>query len=261
MNDEEEVLAALREIEIIDAVRDARKRNSGIDYYTPNPMQYKAHQSKAKTIIFSGGNRCGKSTLGAVELVWHLTRKYPDWFPKERRFRRPIKAVVVCDANAKIEKVIEPKVSEYLPKDYIKHKRVIGGYLNRIVCNDGSTVDFLSGEQDNMAFEGADWDFYWGDEPQKKRQFDAIMRGLIDRGGYTLLTFTPLVEPWMKEQLLDQADGTRIEAFIVDTYDNMYDIKGNAILKKENIDLMIRMWDEDTIETRVHGKFFHLRGI
>src|SRR3990167_269895 len=124
MNDEEEVLAALREIEIIDAVRDARKRNSGIDYYIPNPMQHKAHQSKAKTIIFSGGNRCGKSTLGAVELTWHLTRKYPDWFPKERRFRHPIKAVVVCDANAKIEKVIEPKVLEYLPKDYVASKRV-----------------------------------------------------------------------------------------------------------------------------------------
>ena len=205
-----QVLQALREIEIIDAVRDARRKSRGIDYYIPNPMQFKAHQSKAKTILFCGGNRSGKSTLGAVELTFHLTRKYPDWFPRERRFKRPIKAVVVCDANQKVEKVIEPKVNEYLPKDYIQSKRVIGGYLNRIVCKDGSTVDFLSGEQDDMAFEGADWDFYWGDEPQKKRKFDAIMRGLIDRGGYTLLTFTPLVEPWMKESLIDASDGIRI---------------------------------------------------
>ena len=256
-----QVLQALREIEIIDAVRDARRKSRGIDYYIPNPMQFKAHQSKAKTILFCGGNRSGKSTLGAVELTFHLTRKYPDWFPRERRFKRPIKAVVVCDANQKVEKVIEPKVNEYLPKDYIQSKRVIGGYLNRIVCKDGSTVDFLSGEQDDMAFEGADWDFYWGDEPQKKRKFDAIMRGLIDRGGYTLLTFTPLVEPWMKESLIDASDGIRIEAFIVDTFDNQFDIKGNAILKKENIEEMIRLWDDDTVETRVHGKFFHLRGI
>ena len=256
-----EVLAALRELEIIDKIRDDRRRNRGIDYYIPNPMQFKAHKSKAKKIIFSGGNRCGKSTMGAVELAWHVTRKYPDWFPKERRFKRPIKAVVVCDANQKIEKVIEPKIREYIPREYISHKRVVGGYLNRITCIDGSTVDFLSGEQDDMAFEGADWDFYWGDEPQKKRHFDSIMRGMIDRGGFTLLTFTPLVEPWMKEELVDKSDGKSIEAFIADMRDNKFDIKGNSILLEENIEEYSRNWDDDTKETRQHGKFFHLRGI
>ena len=252
---------ALLELDLIERVQKERKKKSGIDYYVPNAAQLRCHQSKAKIILFCGGNRSGKSTVGAAELAFHLTRKYPDWFPRERRFTHPIKAVVVCDANQKIEKVIEPKIKEYLPHNHIVHKKVVGGYLNRIVCKDGSTVDFLSGEQDDMAFEGADWDFYWGDEPQKKRKFDAIMRGLIDRGGRTLLTFTPLVEPWMKEQLVDQADGKRIETFIVDTTDNLFDIKGNPILKQENIDEMMRMWDDETIETRVHGKFFHLRGV
>lgn len=257
---EDELKAQLQELTLIEQVQKERKKKSGIDYYTPNAAQQRAHQSCAKIILYCGGNRAGKSTFGATELAFHLTRKYPDWYPKARRFNRPIKAVVVCDANQKIEKVIEPKIKEYLPHNHIIHKRVVGGYLNRIVCRDGSTVDFLSGEQDDMAFEGADWDFYWGDEPQKKRKFDAIMRGLIDRGGMTVLTFTPLVEPWMKDQLVDKADGKRIETFIVDTTDNLFDIKGNSILKKENIDEMMAMWDEDTIDTRIHGKFFHLRG-
>mgnify|MGYP001609697663 CR=1 FL=1 len=260
-SERDNLVLMLNELEELEKLQAHRKRQQGINYYIPNPMQFKAHKSIAKTILFSGGNRTGKSTLGAVELTWHLTRNYPDWFPKERRFRRPIKAVIVCDANQKIEKVIEPKVNEYLPPSYIAHRRTVGGYLNRIICKDGSTVDFLSSEQDDMAFEGADWDFYWGDEPQKKKKFDAIMRGLIDRGGHILLTFTPLVEPWMKEELIDKSDGVRIEAFIVDTYDNQFDIKGNPILKKENIDEMAAMWDEDTKQTRIHGKFFHLRGV
>lgn len=251
----------LRELELLREARKVRRKNSGIDYYTPNPMQMKAHQSKARIVVFSGGNRSGKSTLGAVTLVWHLTKKYPDYFPKEFRYQGPIKAVVVCDANQKIEKVIEPKIREYLPKDFIRSKRVLGGYLNRLNCIDGSTIDFLSAEQDDMAFEGADWDFYWGDEPQKKRKFDAIMRGLIDRGGRAILTFTPLIEPWMKEQLVDAADGKRIEAFVVDTYDNLFDINGKPILTKENVEEMARWWDEETKESRLHGKFFHLRGI
>ncbi len=250
---------SIQELEDLELELKNRRRSNGINYYTPNPMQYKAHHSKARTILFCGGNRSGKYTFGAVELVWHLTRKYPDWYPKERRFYFPIKAIVVCDANAKIEKVISPKIYEYLPKDLIARERVIGGYLNRIELKDGSTVDFLSSEQDNMAFEGADWHFYWGDEPQNKKKFDAIMRGLIDHGGFSVLTFTPLVEPWMKEQLVDKADGKKIDTFIVDTYDNQFDIKGKPILKKENIDEMAQMWDEDTIETRIHGKFFHLR--
>ena len=258
---EDELRQALIELNQIELAQKKHKKESGIDYYIPNAAQLKAHQSKAKIILYCGGNRAGKSTMGAVELTFHLTRKYPDWFPKEKRYFHPIKAVVVCDANAKIEKVIEPKIVEYLPKKYILHRKVVGGYLNRLICIDGSTVDFLSSEQDNMAFEGADWDFFWGDEPQNKRKFDAIMRGLIDRGGRTLLNFTPLVEPWMKEQLIDRSDGKRIEAFIVDTTDNLFDIKGNPILTKENIDEMMSMWDEDTIETRIHGKFFYMRGV
>ena len=258
---QEDLKTALLELDEIEKLQKDRKKKSGIDYYTPNAAQQRAHQSVAKIILYCGGNRAGKSTFGAAELAYHLTRRYPDYYPEARRFKHPIKAVVVCDANQKIEKVIEPKIREYLPQNQIVHKKTVGGYLNRIVCRDGSTVDFLSGEQDDMAFEGADWDFYWGDEPQKKRKFDAIMRGLIDRGGFTVLTFTPLVEPWMKEMLVDKADGKRIETFVVDTTDNLFDIKGNPILKRENIEEMMAMWDEETIETRIHGKFFHLRGV
>ena len=264
---EENLASLLTQLEAIDSVRDQRRRTNGIDYYTPNPMQYKAHQSLAEILLFCGGNRSGKSTFGATELTYHLTRKYPDWYPKKRRFRHPIKAVVVATENAIIEKVIEPKIKMYLPPDYVQQwKRVTGGYLARIVCKDGSTVDFLTNEQEDMAFESQDWDFYWGDEPQKKRKFDAIMRGLVDRGGRTVLTFTPLIEPWMKEQLVDKSGlnlpgEPSIQAIIVDMRDNKFDIQGNPILLEENIQKMISMWDEDTKETRVHGKFFHLRGI
>lgn len=256
----EDLREIFTQITDLNTILKARKRKNGIAYYVPNAMQQRAHLSEAEIILYCGGNRAGKTTMGIVELVWHTTLLYPDWYPKEKRFRGPIKAVVVCDANQKVEKVIEPKLREYMPIDLIKHERMLGGYLNRLVLKNGSTIDFLSSEQDDMAFEGADWDFYLGDEPQKKRKFDAIMRGLIDRGGRTLLTFTPLVEPWMKEHLVDKSDGKTIEAFIVDTYDNQFDIKGNPILLKSNIEKMEAMWDEDTRESRIHGKFFHLRG-
>lgn len=245
----------------IEKLESSRKHKDGLKYYIPNRMQQRAHKSLAKIIIFCGGNRTGKSTFGAVELAMHITGNYPDWFPYERRFDRPIKAVVVATANSIIEKVIEPKLWAYLPTEVVKSvKRVTGQYLFRIACKNGSLIDFLSSEQDDMSFESADYDFYWGDEPQKRKKFQAIMRGLIDRGGQTVLTFTPLVEPWMKEELVDKSDGKKIEAFIVDMLDNKFDIEGNSILSQENIDLFTSTWDDDTKQTRMHGKFFHLRG-
>jgi hypothetical protein len=251
----------LKQLELIEQVLAHRKKSRGIDYYTPNPVQFKAHKSKARLILLCGANRIGKSVFGAVELTWHLTRKYPDWYPHERRFNRPIKAVVVCLENPIIEKVIEPKIRQFLPLDYVTTwKRVTGGYLNRIVCKDGSMVDFLTNEQDDMAFEGADWDFFWGDEPQRKRKYDAIMRGLVDRQGRGVITFTPLIEPWMKEDLVDKADGVRIDVITAAMRDNLFDIKGNPILSKEAIDEFESVLSEDVRETRVYGKFFHLRG-
>ena len=252
----------LLELETLEQLQVARKRLNGLSYYIPNKHQLRAHSSDAPTLLLCGGNRVGKSTLGAAELGFHLTRKYPEWFSKKRRFYKPIKAIVVCDAMQKIEKVIEPKIREFVPPDYIKDvKRITGGYLNRIVCKDGSTVDFLSSEQDQMAFEGADWDFYWGDEPQKRRQFEAIMRGLVDRRGLTVLTFTPLVEPWMKEDIVDKADGKKIDVVTATMFDNQFDISGNSILSKEAIEEYEATLSDDMKETRIYGKFFHLRGV
>lgn len=251
----------LEELHYLEAVRAYRKSQSGISFYTPNQHQLKAHGSNARLVLLCGANRIGKSTFGCAELVLHLTRKYPDWFSKERRFFRPIKAVVVGETNQFIEKVLEPKLRQFLPPGYIKsEKRVTGSYLNRVICRDGSSVDFLTKEQSDMSFEGADWDFYWGDEPQGKRKFDGIMRGLVDRRGIGVITFTPLIEPWMKEELVDKADGQAIDVITASIYDNQYDIKGNPILSKQSIDEWKRTLSEDVAQTRIYGHFFHLRG-
>ena len=249
------------EVKVMEAILTQRKRENGLSFYVPNSHQLKAHQSNSRFVLLCGGNRCGKSTLGAVELCMHLTRNYPDWFSLKRRFKGPIKAVVVGESNAFIEKVLEPKLRQFLPPKYIRHeKRVTGGYLSRIDCVDGSTVDFLTKEQSDMSFEGADWHFYWGDEPQSKRKFDAIQRGLVDHNGFGVITFTPLIEPWMKEELVDKADGKFIEVITASIRDNKFDIQGNAILSESSIKDLERTLSEDVAQTRIHGKFFHLRG-
>lgn len=256
---------ALKQWEQLQAEIDRRKKARGLDYYVPNAMQLKAHKSKADLILYCGGNRAGKSHFGAAELCMHLLRKYPDWYPEDRKYYKPIKAVVVTQEAQTIEKIIEPKIHLFLPNESVKDgargwKRITGGYLNRINMRDGGSVDFLTNEQDDMAFEGHDWDFYWGDEPQKQRKYQAIMRGLVDRHGKGVITFTPLIEPWMKEELVDKSDGKRVDVILSDIRDNKFDIKGNPILTEESILRFEESLPDDVRETRIHGKFFHLRG-
>lgn len=251
----------LAELEMLEGVTAERKKSAGMDYYIPNPMQKKAHECDSRTILYCGGNRAGKSTFGCLELCFHLTRKYPAWFSKERRFTKPIKAVISATEFPVITRVIEPKIREFLPRDYYKIRRTAQGYLQRLECKDGSTVDFLTLEMKDEAYESADWDFAWCDEPQALRKYEAIMRGLTDRRGLMVITFTPLTEPWMKEKLVDRADGKLISCFTVNIRDNKFDINGNPILNEQAIAELEAAFTEDVRDTRISGRFFHLRGV
>ena len=258
----EVLIAQLEERERLLKELENRHKERGMDFYIPNPVQIKAHQSKAKTICYVGGNRAGKTTMGAMEVTWHVTKKYPDWYPMERRFSGPVKIRIATDKFFKIDTVIEPKLRAYMPKnEIVKVRRSPQGYLTKLQTRDGSFIEFLTMEQDQMAFEGQDLDLFWGDEPVNRARYIATQRGLVDRGGYTLLTFTPLVEPWMKEELVDKADGKNIDVFTADVRDNKFDTMGNPILKEVDIQRWEDMLTDEEKETRIHGKFFHLRGV
>lgn len=247
------------EVSKLECVDSERRKNKGMSYYTPNAVQYRAHQSKARTILLCGANRIGKSTFGAMELCWHLTKQYPDWFPKERRFKGAIRCAISVDSFDKIVNVIEPKIKQFLPSDYYKIRRK-QGYMSQIICRDGSTVHVLTLEMDDSAYESADWDFVWEDEPQDQRKREGLIRGLVDRRGLEVITFTPLTEAWMKEELIDRADGKRIECFFAQMRDNKFDISGTPILSEESIQEFEQSLPEEIREIRVEGQFFTLRG-
>lgn len=95
----------------------------------------------------------------------------------------------------------------------------------------------------------------------KRNHRIATQRGLIDRSGQSILTFTPLIEPWMKEEIVDKADGKNIDVFYGNTRDNLFDIKGNPILSEADIKRFEDMLTDDEKETRIRGKFFHLKGL
>ena len=266
----ESLRQALYDLEVHEQEVARRRRQQGLNYFIPNPPQSKALRSPARTVAYVGGNRSGKSSCGAYWLACHLTHNYPkcdchgEWFSMAYRFNRPLKAVIVATEFPIIERTIEPKLMSQLPKDWIADngiKRTPQGYLRRVLGKDGGLIDVLTNEMDQMAFESADWDLAWIDEPMSRGKYFAVNRGLLDRGGPKFLSFTPLIEPWMKEEIVDRADGKHIDVIQADTYENTADIHGNAILSREHIEEFERDMPEDLRQTRIHGRFFHLRGI
>jgi len=252
---------ALQMLELAASWERKRKKEMGLAFYEPNPMQKKAHECLSRRILFCGGNRSGKSTFGCMEMVWHCTKQYPAWYPEEKRFRGPVKGVISATEFPIVSRVIEPKLTQYLPKDYYTIKKTAQGYMNKVVCKDGSVIDVLTSEMKDEAYESADWDFAWLDEPQQKRKYEAIMRGLVDRRGRMVITFTPLTEPWMKEDLIDIADGKTISVFTVNIRDNLQTVGGDAILSEEAIKEFESSISEEYRETRISGTFFHMRGL
>lgn len=264
----ENLREALGELEILEHELKRRRAESGIDYFVPNKAQLVALKSGARIIAMCAGNRSGKTENGAFWLSSHLTHQYPsctchgEWFPAHRRFSRPLKAVVVVTEFPILERTIEPKIMKLLPKKWIASvKRGNMGYLRKIIGIDGSTVDFLSNEMDSLAFESADWDMAWIDEPISQGRFTSIWRGLTDRQGLMFLTFTPLVEPWMKEDIIDAADGKRIDVVQAETYDNTEDVHGSPILSRQAVEEFEASIPEEERATRLRGQFFHLKGM
>lgn len=252
---------AVEELEQANEWLSRARASRGLSFYEPNSVQLKAHKSEAKTLLFVAGNRVGKSTLGAVELSFHLTKQYPDWYPMAKRLKGPVRCVVSATEFPIVTRVIEPKIFQYLPRDFYTFKRTPQGYLSQIKCNDGSTVDILTSEMKDDAYEGANWHFAWLDEPQQRRKYEAICRGLVDYDGQIIITFTPLTEPWMKYNLIDRADGKKIEVITASIHDNQHTVSGEPILSANSIDRFLGEISEDYRATREHGTFFFMRGI
>jgi hypothetical protein len=239
---------------------ESRRRLRGIENYVPNAKQKLGHLSGCRTVLYCGGNRAGKSTFGAAEICMAMTKIYPEWYPQRKRFFGSVRGVVSGTSFGVVMRVIEPKLNSLLPMGTYSVKRTAQGFPSQYKFKDGSILDVLTLEMDLMAYQGADWDIAWLDEPQSKIKYLGIQRGLVDRRGRCIITFTPLTEPWMKEDLADRADGKEIDLYTVDIRENMKTVNGTEILSDQAIKDFESTLPEDFRETMLHGKFFHLRG-
>ncbi len=176
----------------------------------PKHMEFFKAGATYKERCFIGGNRVGKSVLGATEVVYHATGLYPDWW-KGIKFEIP--TLIICSGKTNLttrniiqEKLIGKSLLEedfgtgLIPKDLILRKTMRPGlpdaiqdiYVKHV---SGGTCRILlnSYEQGRSIFEGMEAHVVWFDEePPLDCYLEAKIRTMTTQGT-VFTTFTPKV--------------------------------------------------------------------
>ncbi len=215
-----------------------RKRAAPLFYMAPHPKQqdFLQKQTEKRVVLFSGGNRSGKTWAHAYTAICHA---YGYWineafdsgeialtdngdYPKRAdvppkfwlrrpdgvpfRVQRNILLVTGLSMPKGIGQVLWPEIENCLPFAMMSKLKVKRGPMSIPVSihhPDGDwVINFGSIEQGSMAFEGAKYDAVGFDEPPSRTVFTAVWRGCTDFFAPVWLTFTPLGHnaPWIYEE-------------------------------------------------------------
>lgn len=226
-----------------------RIRENGIIYYTPQAQQLPFHRSNKRIRAVFGANRSGKSVSGATEAVWYATGTHPF-----KKIPTPNYGRVVCtDFTNGIEKVIIPEFKKWLPKHLLKRYHVESRTME---LTNGSTVEFMSYDQDVEKFASAKRHWTWFDEEPPQNIFRECRMRLIDTKGDIWITMTPdKGMTWIYSDIYEQSGiDPNIESF-------HYGIYANPYIDNDEVDMIKRGLSEELIDAKIYGKFVALSGL
>ena len=245
-----------REI-IAEAIAEKKRRmaEDGIRYYIPLNAERGEndsvgfHKSPARIRAIFGGNRSSKTVTGICEDVWYATGKHPHKSIPTPNFGR----ICCTDFTNGIEKVILPEFKRWCPRYLIDHYDVES---RTMYLTNGSTVEFMSYDQDVEKFESASRHWIHFDEEPPEGIYKACKMRLMDTRGDMWFTMTPTKGlTWVYDLIYEQVGiNPNIQAWLFDSLKNPY-------LNKEEVEEICKGLDPQEIEARIHGKFVQLSGL
>ncbi len=242
--------------------------------YLPNRIQGDAHGSPSPCVLMRTGNQAGKSSAGTLELEYHLTGQYPDWWRAAGNWTAPspCKARVGIPDFKQHGQEMEDRFRSIWPNWGDRSIwRTRNNQEGRVALIEylptGSTCTVLSYKQDLDTWEGWAGDFGWLDEPPPRAHFIALWRGLMARKGRLLITATPLTQPWMhkwldkgllQRQAVEQF-GWPADREIVEVVTGRID--ENPVNTPERIAAFLGTLTEEEHKTRALGEYAFLQGL
>lgn len=181
----------------------------------PHPGQWRALESKARTVLVLSGTQGGKTVTG------------PYWMFKEIQARGPGDYMVVTPTYPLLELKALPEFRN-LFDDMLALGKYVGSPSRQFRIDEAGqrrlfgdagrayrTNVFFGYAADPDSLESATAKACWSDEAGQKKYklaaWQAIQRRLSVHQGRNYLTTTPYSLGWLKDELHDKADGTDIE--------------------------------------------------
>ena len=196
----------------LELVREQRKREryNRIESYDPYPYQSIFHETgkDCNQRLLMAANRIGKSYCGSMELSYHLTGLYPDWW-KGRKFLKPVIAWAGGVSNETTRDIVQFELlgspddpeafgSGTVPKNLIIKTERKPGVPNaksvaliRHVAGGNSSLFFKAYEMGVEKWQGRSCDVIWLDEEPSRDIYSQAVTRTLDRRGMVYMTFTP----------------------------------------------------------------------
>lgn len=225
--------------------------------YQPHAKQIQFHTSEKKRKLYIGGNRSGKTVGGVIEDIWWATGTHPYRDTPEPPVRG---RVIGVDFDKGVGQILLPAFARWLPPSAIKGGAWSTAYAKQervLTFENGSTIEFMSYDQDLDKFAGTSRHFIHMDEEPPQPIYTENTARLVDTGGSLWMTMTPVEGmTWVYETLYEPGTlgSDTIAVIEVDMTDNPH-------LNPLEVQEFLESLSPEERESRVHGKFVQRGGL
>ena len=189
---------------------------------------------------------------------------YEPWNGIPRAHKPPVKiALHVPDYDNHARKFVENHVLQFYDRRLLHIDSTQQGAPRSVRFPNGSIVRIFTDDQDSMRLEGDTWHELYVDEPAPRDHIIALQRGLSFYSGKTIMTMTPLSEPWIFDDIYVKAlnlGGEREDIFAITAFPDENLKSHGGYLPDKDVEIFRAGLSEEEREARVHGRWMHLLG-
>lgn len=240
-----------------------------------HPRQSYFMRAKAPIVVAHTGNKWGKTfALLARGLV--ATLGCAPWDPENSAIYNPLNIeppvrviLIVQDLVTSLPLDIMPRIKELIPWDAFvtRVSRVQGQVVDAIEFFNGSQWKILSHVQEDERFEGWSAHLLLWNEPMPRSKFIGACRGAIEFNAPHIMSFTPISEPWLYDEIYLPSHRIVDESSFLDSFAKRPEkivvegtIYDNPFLDKDAISRYEGQIPESQRLARIFGGWSHLAG-
>lgn len=252
-------------------------REPNILMYQPHEKQEHFHRSVDYARLYMGGNRSGKTYGAVIEDIWWAT----DTHPYRETPPAPVRGRVVgVDFKWGVQQILLPMFKRLTAPSMLRGGNWDEAYSkseNVLYFSNGSTIEFMSYDQDTDKFAGTSRHFVHFDEEPPKHVFDECIMRIADTEGSFWISMTPVEGiTWLFDTLYTPVDdaedkeviveaaadyGQVIRSDILETTIVEVDQNENPYLSKVGRDRAMRTLTPEDRIARKQGKFVEMHGL